>query len=63
MQLQIQENFMSAFLDFLHNLRSLRIVKLHADFDIRFFLGEFVQKCQRFLCRSKIAGDNYVFSH
>ena len=39
-ELQIEEDLMTSFLDFADNRRSLRVKKLHADFHIRLFLLE-----------------------
>ena len=49
--------------DLAHDLRSLGVIKLHTDLDVRFFFGELIQKAEGFRRGRKITRNNYIFSH
>ena len=62
-QLQIEEDPMPSGFDLAHDLRSLGVIKLHTDLDVRFFFGELIQKAEGFRRGRKITRNNYIFSH
>ncbi len=59
-QLEVEENLVSARLDLAHDRRALGIIKFHADLYERFAIGEFVEERQRRRRAAEIACDYYI---
>ena len=60
MQLQIQEDLVSALFDLPHNFRALGIVELHADLHKRLFLLELIQESVSLLCAGEVQSNDHV---
>ena len=63
MKLEVKENLVSSLFDFSYDVGSCRIKQLHADFNIRLFLGETVEEFHAFVLAVKVAGNNNVLTH
>ena len=62
-QLEIQKDPVSAFLDAAYDLRTLGVEQLHADLDKGLLAAEAVEKGVGLFRAAEVAGDNHVFSH
>ena len=62
-ELQVEEDLMTASADIPHYLRPLGVEKLHADLDKGLFAGKAIQKSQRLFLAVEIQCDDNVLTH
>ena len=62
-ELQVEENLMTASADIPHHLRPLGVEKLHTDLDKGLFAGKAIQKSQRLFLAVEIQCDDNVLTH